>query len=185
MLGGEAWFSFGAELLSLVPGAPGVLLRRGFYRMTLHGFAINSSLGFGTTVSHRQTSIGEGVYIVNRCTIGQAIIENHVTMGCNVDILSGKYQHFFEDMDRPVQEQGGIFVQVVIGTNCWIGNSTVIMADIGANCVIGAGSVVVKSLPARSIAVGNPARVVRSREPAVDGHATWEWPVPVSFRADQ
>src|SRR4051812_28115054 len=56
ILGHEAWFKFGAEFLSLVPGVPGVILRRGFYRMTLCEFAINSSLGFGTTVSHRQTS---------------------------------------------------------------------------------------------------------------------------------
>ena len=185
LVGSEVCFSFGAELLSLMPGAPGVLLRRGFYRMTLNRFAITCSLGFGTTVSHRQTSIGEGVYSGNRCSIGQAIIENHVTMGCNVDILSGKHQHFFEDLDRPIQEQGGMFEQVVIGTNCWIGNSTVIMADIGASCVIGAGSVVVKSLPARSIAVGNPARVVRSREPDVDGKATSERPVPASIQSDQ
>ena len=33
---------------------------------------------------------------------------------------------------------------------------------IGENAVIGAGSVVTRSIPARSVAVGNPARVIRT-----------------------
>jgi acetyltransferase-like isoleucine patch superfamily enzyme len=92
-----------------------------------------------------------------------ARIEEHVTIGSNVDILSGTRQHSFEDLDRPIQEQAGIFEPVRIGRNSWIGNSTVIMADVASDCVVGAGSVVARPIPERSIAVGNPARVVRSR----------------------
>jgi serine acetyltransferase len=36
------------------------------------------------------------------------------------------------------------------------------MADIGDNCVIGAGSVVTRPVPHNSVAVGNPARVIRA-----------------------
>ena len=52
---------------------------------------------------------------------------------------------------------------VNIGHNCWIGGSVTILpgVNIGDNCTIGAGSVVVNDIPDNSIAVGNPARVVR------------------------
>lgn len=52
---------------------------------------------------------------------------------------------------------------VSIGNNCWIGGSVTILpgVSIGNNCTIGAGSVVVHDIPDNSIAVGNPARVVK------------------------
>lgn len=52
---------------------------------------------------------------------------------------------------------------ITIGNNCWIaGNVTIIGGvTIGAGCVIGAGSVVTRDIPANSLAVGNPCRVVR------------------------
>ena len=52
---------------------------------------------------------------------------------------------------------------VTIGNNCWIGGSVTILpgVTIGDNVTIGAGSVVVKDIPSNSIAVGNPARVVK------------------------
>ncbi len=53
---------------------------------------------------------------------------------------------------------------VTIGDNCWIGGGVTICpgVTIGDNVTIGAGSVVVKDIPSNSVAVGNPARVVKS-----------------------
>lgn len=52
---------------------------------------------------------------------------------------------------------------VTIGDNVWIGGSVTILpgVTIGDNCTIGAGSVVTRDIPAGSIAVGNPARVIK------------------------
>ncbi len=53
---------------------------------------------------------------------------------------------------------------VTIGDNVWIGGSVTILpgVTIGDNCTIGAGSVVTHDIPPRSIAVGNPARVIKT-----------------------
>ena len=58
----------------------------------------------------------------------------------------------------------GLYLHTRIGENCFIGGRSLILpgVEIGDNCVIGAGSVVTKSVPARSIAAGNPAKVIRS-----------------------
>jgi len=53
---------------------------------------------------------------------------------------------------------------ITIGRNVWLGGAVVVCpgVTIGDDTVVGAGSVVVRDLPARVLAVGNPARVVRS-----------------------
>ena len=53
---------------------------------------------------------------------------------------------------------------ISVGNNVWIGGGTSVLpgVTIGDNCTIGGGSVVVKSIPANSIAVGNPCKVIRS-----------------------
>src|SRR6476619_5710804 len=53
---------------------------------------------------------------------------------------------------------------ITIGDNVWLGGGVIILpgVTIGANSVIGAGAVVTKDIPADMIAVGNPARIVRS-----------------------
>jgi acetyltransferase-like isoleucine patch superfamily enzyme len=53
---------------------------------------------------------------------------------------------------------------VHIGSRCFIGISAIVLpgVTIGDDCIIGAGSVVTKNIPSGSVAVGNPARVVRS-----------------------
>lgn len=52
---------------------------------------------------------------------------------------------------------------VTIEDNCWIGAGVTICpgVTIGENSVIGAGSVVVHDIPANSVAVGNPCKVIR------------------------
>lgn len=53
---------------------------------------------------------------------------------------------------------------ITIGDNVWLGGGAIILPGItiGENTVVGAGAVVTKDLPANVVAVGNPARVVRS-----------------------
>lgn len=52
---------------------------------------------------------------------------------------------------------------VIIGKNCWIGESVIVMpgVSIGDGCIIGAHAVVNKNIPSASIAVGSPAKVIK------------------------
>ncbi len=53
---------------------------------------------------------------------------------------------------------------ISIGDNVWLGGGVIVCpgVSIGENSVIGAGSVVTRDIPANVVAVGNPARVIRS-----------------------
>lgn len=53
---------------------------------------------------------------------------------------------------------------VVIEDDCWIGGGSIILpgVTIGKGSTVGAGSTVTKNLPPYSVAVGAPARVVRT-----------------------
>jgi acetyltransferase-like isoleucine patch superfamily enzyme len=59
---------------------------------------------------------------------------------------------------------------ITIGNDCWIGGNVVLLAGvrIGKGCTIGAGAVVTKDIPDFSVAVGSPARVVRTVKPVED-----------------
>jgi acetyltransferase-like isoleucine patch superfamily enzyme len=52
---------------------------------------------------------------------------------------------------------------VEIGADCWIGAGSILMANVGTQSVIAAGSVVTKSIPEKSVAVGVPAKVIKTR----------------------
>ncbi|MBQ7714353.1 MAG: acyltransferase [Clostridia bacterium] len=53
---------------------------------------------------------------------------------------------------------------IVIGNNVYVGNNVIILpgVTIGNNCVIGAGAVVSRDIPDNSVAVGVPARVIKT-----------------------
>src|SRR5438034_2490722 len=53
---------------------------------------------------------------------------------------------------------------VHIGDNCFIGAHSIILpgVTIGDNCIVSSASVVARNVPARSLVVGNPARIVES-----------------------
>lgn len=58
----------------------------------------------------------------------------------------------------------GLYLHTRIGRNCFIGGRSLILpgVEIGDNSVVGAGSVVTRSVPPRSLVLGNPARIIRS-----------------------
>ena len=61
-------------------------------------------------------------------------------------------------------ENADIFGRIKIGNNVHIGFDTIIMpgVTIGNNCIIGCGAVVTKDIPNNSVAVGVPAKVIKS-----------------------
>lgn len=88
-------------------------------------------------------------------------IEDDVLLGPNVSIYSST--HNFEDITKPIKDQGYNVKPVTLKTGCWIGINVVILpgVTIGRNAVVGANSVVTSSIPDFAIAVGAPAKVIR------------------------
>lgn len=152
-----------SQFLSLIPGLPGNYLRQQFYRLVLAECHDDCCIEFGTRLNQRGIELGRRVYIGTNCCIGLCRIEDDVMLGSNVDVISGKNQHFFGRLDIPMREQGGELEKIVIGEDSWLGNSSVVMANVGKKSIVAAGSVVVKDVPPYSIVGGNPARVLKSR----------------------
>ena len=71
--------------------------------------------------------------------------------------------HVYQDIHTPIKHQPiKQLKEVYIGDGTWIGENVCILgATIGRNCVIGANSVVTKNIRDYSVAVGNPARIVK------------------------
>lgn len=160
--GRDVFFAGQGELISLVPGKVGHILRNSYYHLTMKRCPLNCLFGFGTVFTHSEAEIGERVAIGARCNIGMVRMGDDAMLSDHIQIVSGRRQHTFTHPGVRYQDQVQIFSQVYIGRNAWIGSGVVIMADIGDDAVIGAGAVVVKPIPAASVAVGNPARVLRS-----------------------
>ena len=156
-------FQMTSHFLSLWPGVPGNYVRRAFYRLILPRCGPDVCIEFGTILHQPTVELGRRVYIGTHCSIGESTIEDDVLLGSNVDIISGGQQHYFDDLDRPIREQGGRFRKIVVGPDSWIGNSSVVMANVGAQSIVAAGSVVVRDVERRSIVAGNPAALVRKR----------------------
>jgi acetyltransferase-like isoleucine patch superfamily enzyme len=100
-------------------------------------------------------------------TIGAAggvYIGRDVIMGQRVSFHSEN--HNFDRIDQPIRMQGVTREGIVIEDDCWIGANVTFLdgAHVGEGCVIGAGAVVRGHIPPYSIAVGVPARVVKSRK---------------------
>lgn len=106
--------------------------------------------------------LGEDFYMNVGCVI---LDEAKVTFGDNVFIAP--YCAFYtagHPLDVEQRNKGLEYaVPIHVGNNVWIGGNVVVLpgVTIGDNCVIGAGSVVTKDIPANSLAVGNPCKVIR------------------------
>jgi maltose O-acetyltransferase len=106
--------------------------------------------------------LGENVYFNFNCVVLDVCdvhIGDRTLIGPAVQIYAAT--HPLDSELRKTREYGK---PVRIGSDVWIGGGAIILpgVTIGDRCVIGAGSVVTKDVPAGSLAVGNPARVVRA-----------------------
>jgi acetyltransferase-like isoleucine patch superfamily enzyme len=110
--------------------------------------------------------VGDGVNISGNCVLSAVAsvrLGRDVLLARNVYISD--HSHAYEDVTRPVRKQGlANVLPVTIGDGAWLGQGVVVCpgVSIGRGAVVGAGSVVRHDVPDYSVAVGAPARVVRS-----------------------
>lgn len=127
--------------------------------------------------------IGTGSTIEDFCTInngvGDVIIGSHsligmgntiigpITIGNNVifaqNIVASALNHEYRDVTKPIHAQPILTAPIVIEDECWIAANAVITSGvtIGKHSVVAAGAVVTKNIPPYSVAVGNPAKVIK------------------------
>jgi virginiamycin A acetyltransferase len=161
--GSEVCFSAASDGLSLVPSLLGSYLRQAYYIMTLEACGLDVSFGFGSRVSHRTARIGNDVTVGGFASLGTVTIADHVLISPRVSILSGGRQHQAWDPSQNINDLSPNFERVHIGTNTWIGEGAIVLADVGERCIVSVGSVVTRAVPGEKLVIGNPARAV-SRE---------------------
>jgi len=164
LFGSNRLYVLGAYALCVLPGDPGVFVRRAFYRFTLASSTWSIAIHFGSVFTQPTARVGERVYVGSYCLLGTCRLEDDVIIGSRVSIPSGRRQHGIADTERTIADQAGVFEEVMIGRDAWVGEGAIVMASLGSKSVVGAGSVVVKPAPAGSVVVGNPARAIRSRD---------------------
>lgn len=100
------------------------------------------------------------IFSSNRLTVGEDTV-----IGAYSYLLSGG-EYDLSDREHAFSEQTGMETkgELTVGPNCWLGTRVTVLdaACIGEHCVIGAGAVVNRPVPAESVAVGVPAKVVKS-----------------------
>lgn len=111
--------------------------------------------------------VGAGTYIgPYTCIAGPGSIK--IGKNCLIASHSGIYgnNHKFADPTCSIHTQGLTCKGIVIEDDCWLGTGVKVLdgVTIGTGSVIGAGAVVTKDIPAYSVAVGVPAKVISRRQ---------------------
>ena len=155
-----------------------------------------TEVGAGCHVAH--SSLGDYSYCVENTQIAYATIGKFSNIAAHVRIYASKHpmqlaslHHFtyrsswyFEDeSDNQAFFDWRADHPITIGHDTWIGHGAVIMPGvaIGNGAIIGSNAVVTHDVPAYAIAVGVPAKVIRSRfSPSIaermEALAWWHWP---------
>ncbi len=112
--------------------------------------------GSGDVLIGKKARIGIGSVVIGPVTFGDRV-------GLGQHVFVSGFNHTYTDGERDSGEQGLTVKGTKIDEDTHIGANCVVVAGvhIGKRCQIGAGSVVTKDIPDFSIAVGNPARVIK------------------------
>lgn len=139
---------------------------------------------------HAFIKVGRGAFIGESVVIrgqGGVTIGDSVLIAPMAKILA--VNHNFTDVTRPVLDQGITGQGIVIEDGAWIGAGAAILdgVRIGKGAVVGANAVVTWDVPAYTVAVGSPARVIRRLDGTANGAsaAPDAWPTPRRARREE
>ena len=170
-------FSYVSNMLWFIADLLPPFIRRILFALFFKKFGHHAMIDYKAYIRYPwKVSIGNNVAINRGCELyasmqsdaGYITLEDHVVLGPNVTIFSAT--HDYSSLDLPDTS-----APVVICRDTWIGGNSTILPGvvIGEGAVVGAGSVVSKDIPPFTVAVGNPAKVIKNREiKASDPHMT-------------
>ena len=145
------------------------------------GVEIRARRGYGRMILGRWLHLGVDTAL--RCHEGtlsvgdKSVLGRGVSVNCYLDIEIGSsslfaddvyvsdFDHKFTDLTMPIKDQGISKARVRIDPDVWIGTKATVTSGvvIGQGAVVGANAVVTRDLPAYSVSVGVPARVIKDR----------------------
>lgn len=160
----------------------GAIVTRGMVFLD-HDVDISARPGHARLILGRWVHVGahsalrahEGTMIVG----DRAIVGRHVSINGYLDVEIGAnalladhiyisdFDHRYADVNLPIKDQGIVKTRTRVEPDVWIGTRVTVTRGvvIGTGSVIGANAVVTRDVPPWSVAVGVPARVVKSRKP--------------------
>ena len=171
---------------SLIRFGRGVTLERGVIidGLTRQGVVLGDNVKIGAysvLMGAPVSNLGEGIRIgANSAVDAYSFIGSSGFVSIGENVIMGQHvgfhpeNHDFDRTDVPIRAQGTTRQGITIEDDVWVGSNAVFLdgAHVGRGSVIGAGAVVRGTIPSYSIAVGVPAKVVRSRMPEAPVTAT-------------
>jgi len=129
----------------------------------------NVSIEKGVVISTSEKGriiIGNNVYIGEYCVLTsneEIEIGDHVLISPHNDIVD--FNHIYQDLNRPINQQGFVAEKIKIQEDVWIGSGSKILmgVTIRKGAIIGAGSIVTKDVPPYHVVAGNPAKTIKMR----------------------
>ena len=182
------WLEF---FVNFAPGSMGNFLRNLYYKYRSKNIFANNRFEIGLRIEYPKNvsissnsyfglnckiyacgtsivEIGENVsfnsnVMINARGIGKIQIGKNVLIGPNVVIRSNN--HKYEDLNRPIIDQGMAKGEIIIEDNVWISSNCVILPNctIGEGSIVAAGAVVTKDIEPYTIAGGIPAKKIGVR----------------------
>ena len=136
-----------------------------FEFVNLYGCEIGDDSKIGTFVEiQRGAKIGRRVKVSSHTFICEGVeLEDHVFVGHGVTFTNDLYPRAVNPRGELQTDRDWKVVPTIVRRGASIGSGSTILCgiEIGEDAIVGAGSVVTRDVPAGTIVVGNPARVVR------------------------
>jgi acetyltransferase-like isoleucine patch superfamily enzyme len=154
---------------------------RGFVFLD-RGASVQVNDGYGRLILGKWVHLG--AHTALRCHEGtlslgdKSVLARNISINCYLDVEIGDsalfaddvyisdFDHRFDDLTMPIKDQGITKSRVRIERDVWLGTKVTVCRGvvIGEGTVVGANAVVTGDLPAFSVAVGVPARVIKDRK---------------------
>lgn len=155
------------EFLRHLPSRFGNAPRSRYLARSAGAFGDGSIVGRGSRVLNPSgLCVGSGVVVARDVVLdarGGLELGDEALIGFESVLLT--HTHRSDEVGVAIQDQGMFSAPINIGDRAWLGMRVLVLpgVEIGADAIVASGAVVTKSIPARAIAAGVPAQVLRER----------------------